>query len=461
MEVGISLLVTIGFLSVFCLFGIFFVSTTILLMQRMPSETILQFDRFLPASFYWKIYNFFFNIHDTETVLLSFISTKQLLNVLYVIFLSSLYFILYPCQTYLCLGIFQLLVFLFFLTVSLVIFSNYIPRLWVLKKDGSALQYSTPLSSFFLCISLPFSYLIVHMIKIFKHKSAFIPYTKSEVSSNEKLLEVIWESYDKNLLSEADKRLLQSVFTFKDRIAREVMAPRTNLFAISYDMPIKEAVLLLEKEGYSRVPVYKNTIDTIIGVVMFKDLLLQCFEIDNSKEKNQLLSLPVDTITSPVLYVPETEKISQILQEFRKKQRHLAIVVDEYGNTAGVITIEDILEELVGEIADEYDEEPSLFYPLGKNAWLVDGKMNLLDLEEELGIKIPQEGEYDTVAGYIFYRLGVIPEKGVVIHHDDFELEILKSSDRMVESVKITPTNTIKQRNLPSVQFKTKKKELS
>jgi CBS domain containing-hemolysin-like protein len=128
-----------------------------------------------------------------------------------------------------------------------------------------------------------------------------------------------------------------------------------------------------------------------------------------------------------------------LLQEFRKKQVHLAIVVDEYGSTEGIVTIEDILEEIVGEIEDEYDEEEALFISQPDGSWIVDARMSLLDVEEQLGIVIPQEGDYDTVGGYIFHQAGSIPSKGFVIKHDDFTLEILRSTDRFVEKVKLKP----------------------
>ena len=168
---------------------------------------------------------------------------------------------------------------------------------------------------------------------------------------------------------------------------------------------------------------------------MYKDILTKYLE----QKGDDFLEQPIEDLAKNALYTPETKKISLLLQEFRKKQTHLAVVVDEYGGTAGIVTIEDILEEIVGEIADEYDEEEALFIPIGKGAWIVDGRMNLLDLIEETAIKIPQEGEYDTMAGYIFFRLGTIPKKGVILHHDEFDIEILSSGDRFVEKVKITP----------------------
>lgn len=235
-----------------------------------------------------------------------------------------------------------------------------------------------------------------------------------------------------------DKKLFQSVLTFKDRIVREVMVPRVDLFCLPETCTIREAALELIKEGYSRVPVYKNTQDHIVGVLMYKDILKKYMEYAASN-KDDVLNQTIEDLVKNVLYTPETKRISLLLQEFRKKQMHLAVVVDEYGGTAGVVTIEDILEEIVGEIADEYDEAEVLVMPSGKGAWIVDARINLLDLAEEIGIKVPQEGEYDTMAGYVFYRLGTIPKKGVVLHHDDFDIEILSSGDRFVEKVKITP----------------------
>ncbi len=257
--------------------------------------------------------------------------------------------------------------------------------------------------------------------------------------SVETLADLISEMGVGNLLSEHDKKLFQSVLTFRDRIVREVMVPRVDLFCLPENCTIRQAAKAMQKEGYSRVPVYKNTHDHIVGVLMYKDILAKYMQNEAEHKGKDFLEQSIEDLAKSVLYTPETKKISLLLQEFRKKQMHLAVVVDEYGGTAGVVTIEDILEEIVGEIADEYDEAEVLVLPTGRGAWIVDGRINLLDLAEEIGIKVPQEGEYDTMAGYVFYRLGTIPKKGVVLHHDDFDIEILSSGDRFVEKVKITP----------------------
>jgi putative hemolysin len=288
--------------------------------------------------------------------------------------------------------------------------------------------------AFFVCIIVFLSLRTRFGHKLRKKLSYY-----SQPEPKEKLLELIEHSGNGSMLNEHDKKLLLAVLNFRDRIVREIMVPRVSLFCISHDCTIREAALLLEREGYSRVPVYKNTQDQIVGILMYKDVLSKYKEYETRANDPKILDMSVETIMKSALYTPETKKLSLLLQEFRKRQVHIAVVVDEYGGTAGVVTIEDILEEIVGEIADEYDEEQSLYQRGPAGSWIVDGRMNLLDLGEELGIKIPQKGDYDTVAGYVFYQLGTIPKKGVVLHHDTFQLEILSSGDRFVEKVKITP----------------------
>jgi CBS domain containing-hemolysin-like protein len=240
--------------------------------------------------------------------------------------------------------------------------------------------------------------------------------------------------------SEADRRVLQSVLHFRDRIAREIMRPRVELFCLPEEITVQQAAEMLQREGYSRVPVYKDTVDTIVGVLFYKDVLAKYITATQSEaNQEELLSMPIKKLIKKVFYCPETKKIASLLQEFRKRQTHIAVIVDEYGGTSGLVTIEDILEEIVGEIADEYDVEETLFKPRVDGGWIVDARMNLLDIEEELGITIPQEEDYDTLAGYVFYRVGSIPQAGLILHHDRFELEVLKSNDRMVEEVSITP----------------------
>jgi CBS domain containing-hemolysin-like protein len=187
-------------------------------------------------------------------------------------------------------------------------------------------------------------------------------------------------------------------------------------------------------EGYSRIPIYGESLDEIVGVVLYKDILKSYANPDQDFE------LTLQSIAKPVLYAPENKKITQLLQEFRNKQIHMAIIVDEYGGTEGIVTIEDILEELVGEIEDEYDiDEDHQFWEIPEGGWIVDTKMTINDIEDQVGIKIPPSPEYETVGGYIYHCAGTIPAKGWRLSHDDFDLEVLSSNERSIKKVKILP----------------------
>jgi CBS domain containing-hemolysin-like protein len=162
------------------------------------------------------------------------------------------------------------------------------------------------------------------------------------------------------------------------------MIPRTEVFSLSATTTIREAAQKIKEEGYSRIPVYTQNLDTIIGLIMYKDLLnvtLGCVQ-NNQPAK---LDNSIETLVKPILFTPKTSKVSHLLHEFRRKQTHLAIVVDEYGGTEGLITIEDCLEEIVGEIADEYDEEEGLYIAEADGGWIVDASMSLLDIQDRLG----------------------------------------------------------------------------
>ncbi len=295
-------------------------------------------------------------------------------------------------------------------------------------------------ASVFLSILSPLSALSLLTLK------RLFPHANAEESSTatgkirDKILEIIHESELAPHLDQQEQKLIGSIASFKERIAREIMVPRIDVFSLPSDTTIAEAAQSFVREGYSRIPVYRDSVDHVIGVLLYKDVL-NLYALSSMQAATPLkLSSHIETLVKPVLYTPETKKISQLLQEFRSKQIHLAIVVDEYGGTEGIVTIEDILEELVGEIADEYDiDEETLYSVLPGGGWIVDTRMGILDIDKELGVKIPTSPEYDTIGGYIFHRAGAIPSKGWRIHHDDFELEVLSSDERSIEKIKISP----------------------
>jgi CBS domain containing-hemolysin-like protein len=322
---------------------------------------------------------------------------------------------------------------LLFSVVVLFVLGDFLPRtLGALYPDDS-LRFLTPFASLFFFVAFPLSYPFLKIPPLLKRTGMFAQFLEGpQTNAEREILQVVRDEHITEV-NPFEKKLIGSVLRFGSRVVREVMVPRVDVFSLNEEMSTKQALDLMVEEGYSRIPVYQNTVDNIVGVLMYKDLMNMLVD----DEKQEILNQPISMFQKSVIYTPETKKISSLLQEFRKKQVHLAIVVDEYGGTEGIVTIEDILEEIVGEIADEYDIEEEMFLELPDGSYIVDARFSILDAEQQLDLKIPQAAEYDTIGGYIFHRAGSIPSRGFVIHHDEFELEILRSNERCVEKVRI------------------------
>jgi CBS domain containing-hemolysin-like protein len=322
--------------------------------------------------------------------------------------------------------------------VSFIV-GEYLPRILGMRLPEKVLRFCTPFSSIFMFIAFPLTFLFLKISQSFSRTIYFDQLHEPEAQAKQEIIDIIQEAELSPGINRHDKKLIESVLSFRDLIAREVMIPRVKIFSLPASTPIKEAADLIAAEGYSRTPIYRNTIDEIIGVVMYKDILTKYREYVAKGNDPAILQAPLESIQKNVLYTPETKKISNLLQEFRKEQVHLSIVVDEYGGTEGIVTIEDILEQIVGDISDEYDEEQDNYTAHPDGSWIVDARTSILDVEEMLGIQIPQESDYDTIGGFVFHCAGTIPSKGFVIHQDDFELEVLSSNERVVEKVRIKP----------------------
>jgi CBS domain containing-hemolysin-like protein len=331
-----------------------------------------------------------------------------------------------------------LILILILITVGLPLLLDFLVDFLCLAFPLQCFIFFAPITSFFLLLFSPITIFFLKLIWFISPKETLKE--SSSLRVREKILEIFHESELSPYLDPNDQKLILSMLSFKERIAREVMVPRIDMFSLPAETTIEEAAKSILKQGYSRIPVYKETVDNIAGVLHYKDVLKLYAKVSQKEELEQKLTAPIESLLKPVLYTPETKKISTLLQEFRNKQMHLAIVVDEYGGTEGIVTIEDILEELVGEIADEYDiDEEVLFSALPGGAWIVDAKMSIIDIQEELGITIPQNPEYDTLGGYIVHRAGYIPAKGWKIHQDTFDIEVLSSNDRSIDKIRIVP----------------------
>ncbi len=315
--------------------------------------------------------------------------------------------------------------------IAISLISDFGARLLANAWTRSCIKLSAPIASLYLILFFPVTGPLLKLTRmLLKH----VHVEEGLLTDKSKIREMIKESELQQHLDPTDQKLIASFINFKERVAKEIMVPRVDLYALASDTTIQEAAPLFATEGYSRIPIYQESLDQILGVVLYKDLL-KCYT-----NPNQNLAAPLETIAKPVLYSPENKKITQLLQEFRNKQIHMAIIVDEYGGTEGIVTIEDILEELVGEIEDEYDiGEEHEFWEIPGGGWVVDAKMTILDIEEQLGIRIPENPEYETIGGYVYHCAGTIPTKGWRLSHDEFDLEVISSSERAIKKIKIMP----------------------
>ncbi len=232
---------------------------------------------------------------------------------------------------------------------------------------------------------------------------------------------------EEGILEASEGRMIHSVVEFGDRVARELMTPRIDVLAFDGSRSLDELARVFSESKYSRIPIYQGSIDRITGIVHIKDV----FEAIFKDEKRSAAEL-----ARPPYFVSETKLVSELLREFQSEHLQVAVVVDEYGGTAGIITIEDVIEEIVGEIADEHEEEEATIVDLGNNEYLVSGQLRIDALEEMLDTQI-SAGDYETVAGLIFTTLGRVPKAGATIKKNGFMFTVDRADKRRIYRVRV------------------------
>ena len=250
--------------------------------------------------------------------------------------------------------------------------------------------------------------------------------TKQEIN------DFIEASEEEGLVNEDESEMLRSIFSLGTTIVREVMVTRTEMACVTVDATVRELLDTIIGCGHSRLPVYEDSIDNIIGLLYAKDLLKQWGTAEET--------LSVRSIMRPPYFIPESKNLEQLLQEFKRKRVHLAIVIDEYGGTSGLITIEDLLEQIVGDIQDEYDSEESLLTAHTDGSVTADGRLPVEELEEYFEIQIERD-KFDSVGGLVFHLIGKIPAIGDAIEGAGLRLTILDADVRRVKKVGIALLN--------------------
>lgn len=262
-----------------------------------------------------------------------------------------------------------------------------------------------------------------HWLKMCLRRLAKVDDTESIEKEIQQLID---EGEQQGLISEDEGEMIQGIFSFRDTIAREIMVPRTDAVFANGETKIADVVQLIIQSGHSRIPIYQDNIDNLIGTVHAKDLLGHC-EIGEREVRN---------IVRPPYFIPETKKISEVLKDLRDNKSHLAIVVDEYGGTAGILTLEDIIEEIIGDVMDEYDAEEKLIVEHEDGSISVNARLDVEELEDYLNVELP-EGKFESVGGFVISLLGKVPSMNERLTYNDLEMVIEAASSRKIEKIRI------------------------
>ena len=354
-----------------------------------------------------------------QKILDSYDEIKTAVGFMRVIFLIA--FLVYLFTVFPRLGNWPLWLFLLSLGIYFVFF-DILPRLLNTMNKKRVLSVFLP--SYRLARIIAYPLLLVVKIR----ESAEEPEELRE-ASDEEIQAFIEGAQEEGIIETEESGLLKSVVEFGDTVVREIMTPRVEMAAIKSDTTIEKLRELVIKEKHSRIPVYKDQVDNIEGIVIAKDLL----EYADDKFKSD----SIESLIRPVYYVPESMKVAELLKEFQKRKQKLAVVVDEHGGVSGLVTMEDLVEEIVGEIQDEYDREEVQIIKKGPSEYIVSGDAEIEEVEDLFDLEFA-EGNYITIGGLITHHMGRLPDIGEKVQIENLSLEILEVDQKTIKKLRIT-----------------------
>jgi CBS domain containing-hemolysin-like protein len=314
------------------------------------------------------------------------------------------------------------------ITVLHIVFGELAPKSLAIRFPlETTMAVSLPMKLFYF-IFRPFIWLLNGFANFILKLIGIRPVTDQDIHTEEELRLLLTESEEGGAIKQSEHELIQNVFEFDDRIVKQVMVPRTKISAIDIELTNDEIIDRILDENYSRMPVYEESLDNIIGIIHAKDLL----KVIRQNRFNGIREL-----LRPVHYIPASKRINELLREFQTQHIQMAIVTSEHGGTAGLVTMEDIIEELVGEIQDEYDEEKPMLEKKSDTEFIVNAQANVVDVNEFLPIALPESPHYDTLSGLINYIFGRIPAVNEKKIYGGYEITILKRFKHSVETVRL------------------------
>ena len=317
----------------------------------------------------------------------------------------------------------------FVMTALIVVFCEVLPKNIAISEQDSVLMRSLPILLKLRILLWPMVFVIQSALSLVEKISGKKLSSYSGLASREELEHIVTEGSESGVLDEDESEMIHSIIDFEETKVSEVMVPRVDMEAIEIQSSIEEAVELSLKSGHSRIPVYEEDLDEIRGVLYAKDLL-NLLAGGQKKTIAELMRKP--------MFVPETMKTDEALETMKKSKKHIAIVVDEYGGTAGIVTLEDLIEEIIGDIQDEYDRETPEIQQEGENCWLAQGQANLEDLSDAVDYPFCEEfDEVDTLAGMILELSGNFPSKGETISYKSWDFHVLDVQKHRVLEVRL------------------------
>ena len=333
-------------------------------------------------------------------------------------------------------GALALLIVTLLVSVVSIVLGELIPKGFALANpDRIALAASGPISLFAKIVS-PLVALLVLLTKAISKPFGIDPTRTPELSAAEIRL-IVEQGSQQGVLEAEEEQMISAVMSLSDSKLHEVMVPRIDIVAIDQEATFDEAVEVVLKEGHSRTPLYRESVDHIVGILYAKDLL-RLIAAGGTRPR-------LRDIMRPALFVPESQSVDDLLHELQRRKVHMAVVLDEYGGTAGLVTIEDLLEEIVGEIQDEFDEEEPMKVEIGPGEVILDGRADIDDLTElvEPALELEDDEEYDTLGGFVYHRIGRVPVVGDAVVIEPFLITVIKVSGRRVGKVRVrwTPIN--------------------
>ena len=313
-------------------------------------------------------------------------------------------------------------------TFVILIASEIIPKVVAVRDAERYARFSSRLLSLFYYLIFPVSYFLARFTRFLQKRIGFTE--DKTFLSEEELKTLVQMGEEHGTLQKDEREMIHSIFEFGETTVKEIMIPRTDMVCVEASTTLTDLMKLVKTKLHSRIPVYKGRIDNIIGILYVKDLLP--FLIKRRRDR-----LDLEKLVRPAYFVPEQKKIDELLREFQKERIHMALVVDEYGGVAGLVTLEDIIEEIVGEIQDEYDKEAPLYKKIDDNTFIVDGRMPLEEINEQFHLNLPTEEGFETISGFILSKLGALPKEKEKVEYNGYVFIVERVTKNRILKVRI------------------------